>query len=149
MHWQQRHKVVPAVYLLIRKDGKVLMTRRHNTGYCDGMYSLPAGHLDGGEPAAAALAREAKEEVDLDVIAHDLQLVHTLHRLAQEGDHERIDLFFETPQWRGTPKIMEPDKCDSISWFDITDLPEENITPEVKQALQCIASGTPYSEAGF
>ena len=59
MKWQDRHKVEPAVYLLIRQDSKILMIRRFNTGYCDGMYSLPAGHLDGAETVKAAAIREA------------------------------------------------------------------------------------------
>lgn len=148
MKWQDRHKVVPAVYLLIRKDSKILMIRRFNTGYCDGMYSLPAGHLDGGEPAKAALVREAKEEVDMDLRAGDLKLVHVIHRVAQEGDHERIDLFFETKKWQGTPKNMEPDKCDDVSWFSIDELPQ-NMTPEVKQVLEQVRAGEIYSELGF
>jgi ADP-ribose pyrophosphatase YjhB (NUDIX family) len=148
MRWQDRHKIVPAVYLLIRLDGKVLMCRRFNTGYCDGMYSLPAGHLDGGESARTALLREAKEEVGLDLEVGDLRLVHAIHRVAQEGDHERIDLFFETKKWQGTPKNMEPEKCDDVRWFDMNKLPED-ITPEVKQVLERFKIGEIYSEFGF
>ncbi|HUC90176.1 MAG TPA: NUDIX domain-containing protein [Patescibacteria group bacterium] len=148
MDWQKRHKVVPAVYLIIRKDGRLLMMRRYRTGYCDGMYSLPAGHLDGGESAVSALMREAKEEADLDVAPEDLHLVHTMHRLAQEADYERIDLYFEATKWHGQPKIMETDKCDDLQWFDLGHLPK-NITPEVGHALKCLAAGEPYSDYGF
>ncbi|HSX16856.1 MAG TPA: NUDIX domain-containing protein [Patescibacteria group bacterium] len=148
MGWQDRHTVIPAVYVLLRQGSKVLLMRRYNTGYADGLYSLPAGHLDGGEPAKVAMVREIKEETDVVVAPEDLQLAHTMHRLAEEGSHERIDLYFETTKWQGEPRIMEPNKCDDIQWFDVSALPT-NIVPVVRQAFDCIASGTNYSEANF
>ena len=44
-----------AVYLVLRRDQRVLMMLRQNTGYMDGMWDLPAGHVDAGEPATLAL----------------------------------------------------------------------------------------------
>src|SRR5690349_14744195 len=100
-NWQQRHKVVPAVYVLFERDGKLLLLRRANTGYMDGKYSLPSGHLDGDEPAVSAAAREAEEEVGMRLTPEQLELALTLHRKASEGDHERIDLFFHAKDFSG------------------------------------------------
>lgn len=55
----ERHKVVPAVYAVFRDGDRLLLLRRANTGYYDGYYSLPAGHVGGvdekgGEPAIKA-----------------------------------------------------------------------------------------------
>ena len=148
MNWRDRHTVVPAVYLILRKEDKILLLRRANTGYMDGYYALPSGHLDGGETADQAACREAKEEVGVDIEPSDLRLLHTLHRKAQEGDYERIDLFFEVGKWTGEPKNVEPEKCDEVTWIPLNELPE-NVTPEVSQALECIANMLPYSTMGF
>ncbi|HEV7454369.1 MAG TPA: NUDIX domain-containing protein [Candidatus Saccharimonadales bacterium] len=148
MGWQDRHTVIPAVYLMLRRGDQVHLMRRYNTGYQDGMYSLPAGHLDGGETARAAMVREAKEEAGITVAPDDLKLVHTMHRLAEERSHERMDLFFETTVWQGEPQVMEPDKCDDVQWFDTAKLPE-NTVAVVAQALRCVAAHEPYSESGF
>jgi ADP-ribose pyrophosphatase YjhB (NUDIX family) len=148
MGWQDRHTVVPAVYLVLRRDGKVLLARRFNTGYQDGNYSLPAGHLDGGETARQALARETKEEINVAVGVDDLRLLHVMHRKAEEGNHERVDFFFEATAWQGEPQIMEANKCDDLQWFDMASLPE-NTVEVVEQALRMAADGEPYSEAGF
>jgi 8-oxo-dGTP pyrophosphatase MutT (NUDIX family) len=150
----KRHKVVPAVYVLFRDDDKILLLRRANTGYCDGYYSMPSGHVGGlnekgGESALQAAVRETKEEVGVDIDPNDLRLVHTLHRYSDEpGPHERMDLYFETEKWKGEPHNAEPQKCDEIRWASISDLPEK-ITPEARQALAMIAKSEPYSDMNF
>lgn len=40
------HSLVPAAYLLLWQDEKVLLLRRYNTSYQDGNYSLIAGHVE-------------------------------------------------------------------------------------------------------
>jgi len=146
--WRDRHSIVPAVYAVLRKDDNILLCRRFNTGYKDGQYSLPAGHLNGGETAIAAACRELEEEVGIKVSPAQLELAHTMHRMAEEGDHERIDLFFEVHEWTGTPTNTEPHKCDELRWVRRDQLPENTID-EVNAALQCIDKGMPFSTRGF
>lgn len=47
-----------AVHGLLMRDNKVLLLRRFNTGWQDGNYALPAGHIDGNETFTTALVRE-------------------------------------------------------------------------------------------
>jgi 8-oxo-dGTP pyrophosphatase MutT (NUDIX family) len=140
--------VIPAVYIIFRDGDKILLLERAHTGYHDGDYSLPAGHLDGGESALLAAIREAKEEVGVDIAPEAMRLVHTQHRMAEEGDHERMNLFFEATKWGGTPTNMEPDKCGGLSWTDINQLPE-NLVPELAHALPRIAMNKPYGHFAF
>lgn len=143
-----RFKVIPAVYLLLRDGDKVLMMRRANTGYMDGKYGVPSGHLDGGESAMVAAAREALEEIGVTIDPADLTFAHVCHRLAEEEDYERVDFFFEVDAWQGKPKNAEPEKCDDLKWFDIKKLPENTI-PVVRSVLMDITEGRPYSEHNF
>ncbi len=146
--WQDRHKVIPAVYILFRKDNQVLLLKRKNNGYRDGYFSLPAGHLDGGESAIAAAAREAKEEVGVDVLPKQLHLVHTQHRVAESGDHERISLYFEIRTWQGEPKNTEPEKCSELLWADLDKLPPK-LVPELGHFFRHLAQKNPYGHFGF
>ena len=83
MSRKDRFKLIPAVYLLLRDKDRVLLLRRANTGYQDGTYSLIAGHLDGDELGTGGVIREAKEEAGITVLAKNLKLVHTAHRLGR------------------------------------------------------------------
>ncbi|HJP96225.1 MAG TPA: NUDIX domain-containing protein [Candidatus Saccharimonadales bacterium] len=143
---KERFKLIPAVYLILRKGDEVLLLQRANTGYQDGKYSLVSGHLDGDELATHGLAREAKEEAGVTVRPQDLVLVHTVHRLSRnQNNQERMDLFFETTQWEGKITNIEPDKCSDLRWFDINHLPDATI-PLVRQVLEAVARGGHYSE---
>ncbi len=140
-----RFKLIVAAYLILIEDGKILLQRRQNTGYADGNYSLPAGHLEDNESITQALVREIKEEIDLDLKAEDVELVHTMHR--RENDI-RIDLFFITQKYQGKPKNAEPEKCDDLSWFPLDSLPK-NTVPYVKQAIESYLAKEIFSERGW
>jgi 8-oxo-dGTP diphosphatase len=140
-----RFRAIIAVHLLLLRGNEVLLLRRQNTGYEDGNYSVIAGHIDGGEPASAAMVREAAEEARIRVTPADLRFVHVMHRKEAEGQDERIDLFFAATAWQGDPVIGEPEKCDELRWVDRDALPP-NVVPYVRAALQHVAAGQPYSE---
>ncbi|MEZ4200012.1 MAG: hypothetical protein R3B69_00180 [Candidatus Paceibacterota bacterium] len=42
---------VGAAYLFLIQENKILLHRRCNTGFKDGEYGVPAGHLEGSETA--------------------------------------------------------------------------------------------------
>lgn len=143
---KDRFKLIPAVYLLLRRGNEVLLLRRANTGYQDGKYSVIAGHLDGDELATAGIVREAKEEAGIAVNPQDVRLVHTCHRLTRnQVGEERLDLFFETDKWQGEVTNAEPEKCDDLSWFPVDKLPD-NMLPLVKNVINDVTRGANYSE---
>lgn len=144
----QNH-VIPAVYLVLRREGKVLLLRRCNTGYADGNYSLIAGHVDPGETCLQAVIREAKEEAGLDLRSEDVEVRYIMHRdSGQKSENQRMDVFYEAKQWSGEPVNMEPQKCDDLSWFATDALPAE-LLDYVKVALERMEEGEFFSEFGW
>lgn len=145
---KERFKLIPSVYLLLDREGKILLSRRYNTGFEDGNYGLISGHLDGDESVKTAMVREALEEANLAVNPEDLKVVHVLHRRTGRIENERIDIFLTVEKWSGKPQIMEPDKCDDLNWFPISQLPENTIA-YIRQAIENYQKGIIYSEFGW
>lgn len=142
----ERFTLRAAVYLILIKDGKTLLSRRFNTGWMDGKYSLIAGHLDGKETVFDTMVRETFEEAGVKVMKEDLKPIKVLHR--NSGDQEYMDFFFLAEKWEGEPTIREPGKCDDMSWFSINGLPE-NTLPYVKNVIENYKDGISFIESGW
>ncbi len=132
-----RLKVVPSVFTVIEKDGKYLLLRRFSTGYMDGWYDLPAGHLENQEKFKDGAVRELKEEVNIEADPEALELIH-IHQ-NHTGDPPHYGYIFFAKKWGGEPKIMEPDKCDDMGWFSLDNLPEK-LLPYTRLALENLAN---------
>jgi 8-oxo-dGTP pyrophosphatase MutT (NUDIX family) len=133
------------VHLFFFREDQVLLIRRFNTGFADGQYSVPAGHLDGGETVIAAARREAQEEVGVRLDPQCIHFSHVMHR--RDGD-ERVDFFVNVSEWTGELINAEPEKCDDIRWFPVDSLPENTI-PYIKQALHNHRNGIKFDEFGW
>jgi ADP-ribose pyrophosphatase YjhB (NUDIX family) len=122
-----------------------LLLRRFNTGYADGQYSVPAGHLDGGETVIAAARREGQEETGVSIEAEDVVFSSVVHR--KDGD-ERVDFFVHVREWQGEPANTEPDKCDELRWANVDELPDD-VIPYVRKAIQNHRDGIRFLEFGW
>lgn len=140
-----RAKFPVTVHLFFFRENQILLLRRFNTGFRDGEYSVPAGHLDGNETVIAAGIREAEEEVGVKLEAGDMRFSSVMHRLE---DDERVDFFVHVHKWKGEPFNAEPDKCDDLRWADLDHLPENTI-PYVRQALGNHLHSIQFDEFGF
>ena len=143
-----RNKAVPSSYLILKKGNQILLGHRINTGYYDGYWALPAGHVEADELPLEALAREAKEEIRLVFDPKHAKLVHTMYRAKMDETGQRVDLFFVVETWAGEPINIELNKCSELVWFSLDDLPEK-VMDHVRYALKCYQKGIVYSELPF
>ena len=148
MENKDRHRIIPASYVILQRENKILLQRRYNTGYEDGNYSFVSGHVEQGESYINAIIREAKEEAGVELKPEDLRFVHLMHRKGEDSYNERADVFFAAERWDGEIKNAEPHKCDDLSWFDKNNLPE-TLVPYIREVLRYIDKGVMYSEYGW
>ncbi len=146
MHTKERFKILVAVYLVPIKDGKVLLSRRFNTGYMDGMYGLVSGHVEQDEPIVDALIRETKEEAGITIEPESIRPIHVMYRKCPEVTY--MDMFFVCYSWKGNPSVIEPEKCDDMRWHDIDKLPSTTLD-YVQEVFKNFNKGVHYSEFGF
>ena len=120
---------------------QILMLKRAETGYCDGYFDLPGGHLEANEDIFDGMIREAKEEIGITIKREDMEILHIYHRY--KGG--MLKFVFKTDKYNGIPINNELDKCEKIEWIDFEYLPE-NIVPSIKIELDNIKNGVYYSK---
>ena len=148
------HFKVPSavVVMLLREvDGKtqVLLQRRQNTGFMDGLWDLSyAGHVEHGESMTAAAVREAAEELGIKISPENLKFFTLIHKTEKEWDLIFINAYFVCEEFLGEPHIAEPEKCLELKWFDLDGLPDDLINDR-KCAVKAYFDGTRYIEYGW
>jgi 8-oxo-dGTP diphosphatase len=111
----QDPKVAAAV--LVEQDGCVLLVRRVNEPF-RGMWTLPAGFVNGGEDPAEAAARECLEETGLNVrVTRVLEIIYG-------REHERGADFVIVYHAEVTGgELIPADDADAVEWFRRDSLP--------------------------
>lgn len=145
---QNVNSVIPASYLVLFENGKILLLRRFNTGYEDGKYSLVAGHVEPGESFSNCIIREAKEEAGITISEEDIEVIHVMYRNIEGETSQRIEVFYTAKNWSGKVTNMEQNKCDDLSWFDLNNIPLNTIG-YIREALLNIGKGLSFSEFGW
>ncbi|MFI6471151.1 NUDIX domain-containing protein [Streptomyces sp. NPDC050516] len=137
------------VHLVFEQAGQVLLQQRSpNARFAAREWHVPAGHLE-AESAAECAVREAGEELGVLIDRQDLRLVHVLHyRGNAAGSTPRMQLFFRVLDYRGTPKICEPDRCAALGWYPTSSLPSP-LVDYTAVALTSIAANRLYSSMGW
>lgn len=143
-------KVPLSVHIVIMQDGKVLLQKRHNTGFADGMYALPSGCVEANESIYAAAKREAKEELGITFIGKDIEFVTTVYKNEQKEiqSWNSVCYFLSLKNYQGEIINMEPDKCSELSFYSLDSLPE-NFLEVSKKGLLSVLSKEPFLDFAF
>ncbi len=134
---QERFKIIPAVFLIVKKHDEVFLLRRYNTGYADGWYTLPSGHVEEGETPSAAVIREAKEEVGIGIFSDQLLYCGSMYTQFICDNKTYLYMFYQVDASILLPSNAEPGKSDDARWFSWEQLPK-NILPYIVDALVSI-----------
>ena len=108
-------KVAAAV--LVIRDGSVLLVRRVNEPF-RGLWTLPAGFVNGGEDPAEAAERECLEETGLNV------RVKRVYDIVSGREHPRgadFVIVYQADILGG--EMQADDDADAVEWFGKKNLP--------------------------
>jgi 8-oxo-dGTP pyrophosphatase MutT (NUDIX family) len=136
--------------MLVREiNGKkqVLLQRRKNTGFADGLLDLScSGHVEQGENMTQTVVRECKEELGLNLDIKNVHFVCLVHK--KDGEIVYYNGYFICNEFCGEPKIMEEGKCSQLLWADINNLPDD-IIPDRLEVIKAYRQGVHYIEYGW
>lgn len=120
----QQHQRI-AAFALVRRGGRVLLTRISPLGYGSGEWSLPGGGVDHGESPQDTVRRELREECSLDGEVGDVLTVHDLHVRGtgpggRDEDFHGVHLVFAATVPEGAaPVVAETDgTTDAAAWVE-------------------------------
>ncbi len=112
--------------ILITKDDRVLLIKRKGH-HGAGTWSTPGGHLEFGETPEQCAAREAKEEVGMEVVqAHFRALTNDVFE--DEGRHY-ITIWMDCKTSHQEPFIAAEKEVAELAWFDWDALPNPLFLP--------------------
>jgi 8-oxo-dGTP pyrophosphatase MutT (NUDIX family) len=133
-----------AVIVHDRAAGRiVLLQRGPGARFGQGMWDLPAGKSEPGEPVTATAVRELREETGLVVRAEELEVVHLVHGAwGVEAPGGYLTVVFAARAWAGEPENREPGKHTQVVWADTGALPEEFVLSTGK-VLRAYLTGSP------
>jgi mutator protein MutT len=86
---------------VIEHDGRLLVTRRPKGVHLEGYWEFPGGKCDAGESLAACLARELREELDVEARVGE-EVFTTAHAYADR----RVELHFFRCELHGQPRPL-------------------------------------------
>ena len=121
------------VAAVIEHANRFLVTRRQDGVHLAGHWEFPGGKVAAGETHAAALRREIIEELDADVVVHDLVL-ETTHTYPERT----VTLFFYRCDLLGTPKPM---LGQEMEWIPRAQLSSRTFAPADDELIRMLTAG--------
>ncbi|TAP42340.1 NUDIX domain-containing protein [Alteromonas sp. KUL49] len=125
-----------AVAGIIQFNDKILFTRREKTPG-KGMLDLPGGFVDHSEPLEAALTREVREELGLNIVSWSYLSSGVNDYLYKDVLYHTCDAVFTTTL-TSAPKIQKEDaEISDIVWIDKNNVPFDEIAfDSLREALR-------------
>jgi mutator protein MutT len=105
------------VAAVLRTDDRILLCHRSPTRESyPNVWDLPGGHIEPGESAPQALARELQEELGIQISEPTQPPLSTLRM-------DTCDLYiWLIDDWTGTAHNAAPDEHDDLAWVQTHDL---------------------------
>ncbi|MFI1360457.1 NUDIX domain-containing protein [Streptomyces sp. NPDC020898] len=131
-------------------DRVVLLQRGPRAKFGQGMWDLPLGKSEPGEPITDTAVRELYEETGLTVKPESLRVAHIVHgSLGVEAPNGYLTVVFATHDWTGDPENREPDKHAEVRWTEVDALPAEFVRTSAGALRRYLDGGPLLSLAGW
>ena len=143
--------LVAAVIVHDRAAGRVVLLQRGpRARFGQGLWDLPLGKSEPGEPITDTAVRELYEETGLGVRSEALELVHVVHGAeGVQAPNGYLTVVFATHDWTGEPENREPDKHAEVRWVEVDALPAEFVRTSAGALRRYLDGGPLISLAGW
>jgi mutator protein MutT len=115
---------------VVERDGTLLVTRRHAGVHLEGYWEFPGGKCDAGETLAACLARELREELDVDA-----RIGHEVFTTTHAYPERCVELHFFRCQLLGEPR---PQLGQEMRWVRREELQSLEFPPADAELIRVL-----------
>ena len=119
---------------LIDAEGRVLMARRPVGKQHGGLWEFPGGKVEPGETPQAALIRELREELGVEI---DPDALTPTAFSESPGDRHLLLLLYRCRSWRGEPRALD---AAEIRWVAPGRLAELDMPPADRPLAEALAA---------
>lgn len=109
---------------LIGGDGRILLQQRVPGRAMAGLWEFPGGKIEAEETPEAALVRELREELGIEVRPDSL--TPACFASAPLGDRHLLLLLFVCREWEGEPRPLD---AAALRWERLADMAELDMPP--------------------
>lgn len=107
--------------IIVNNEGKFFLSKRGKKARNErGLWEFPGGGLEFGESFENTIHRELMEEFGITV--EIIRQISTFNHLIPDEKQHWVAVAFLCKHKSGTPKILEPEKCDEIGWFTFEEI---------------------------
>jgi 8-oxo-dGTP pyrophosphatase MutT (NUDIX family) len=128
----------------------VLLQRSQSAKFAQGLWDLPVGKSEPGEPITETAVRELYEETGLIVKPASLKVAHIIHGAwGVEAPNGFLTVVFAAREWTGEPENREPRKHAQVRWVDADTIPEEFVDTTARALHHYLSNGLEVSLDGW
>ncbi|MBU8912637.1 MAG: (deoxy)nucleoside triphosphate pyrophosphohydrolase [Spirochaetales bacterium] len=130
------------VAAVIVRRGTVLVAQRNAASRFAGLWEFPGGKVEPGETREAALRREIREELGVDISIRPEPPISTVE---WDYDHARVRLVaLRADIMTGTPRPLDHAELKWVAAKDLTDLPLLPADRPIAACLQARLDADPW-----
>lgn len=131
-------RVRVGVGVIVLDEGQKILLGKRLANYNNGLWAVPAGHVELGETFSEAARRELLEETSLH--ARKLELIGLNNYTDDKKERQYVNIDFLVREYDGVVQNREPDLCAGWHWFPIDNLPSPLSLP-TEIAIRSLITG--------
>ncbi len=130
-----REVMITVVAAIIRRESRILITRRLDTVHLPGLWEFPGGKVEQGETFQQALVREIREELALEISVHDEVFTVEHHYPAKSVQLH----FFNCSVLLGEPQLIE---VADLRWVSPSELNQCQFPEADRELVSMLSLGS-------